>query len=90
MLTLVAAMAHDRVIGHDGKMPWHLPHEFKHFKAVTIGKPVIMGRTTYELTAVITTTRQYHYQSTAGFTGAGAVYHSIRTHSQSRNKLMRS
>ena len=48
MLTLVAAMAHDRVIGHDGKMPWHLPHEFKHFKAVTIGKPVIMGRTTYE------------------------------------------
>lgn len=48
MLTLVAAMAHDRVIGHDGKMPWHLPHEFKHFKTVTVGKPVIMGRTTYE------------------------------------------
>ncbi len=48
MLTLVAAMSHNRVIGNAGTMPWHLPAELKHFKAVTLGKPVIMGRTTFE------------------------------------------
>ena len=48
MLTLVAAMAHDRVIGKSGTMPWHLPAELKHFKTVTLGKPVIMGRTTFD------------------------------------------
>ena len=48
MLTLVAAMAHDRVIGKSGTLPWHLPAELKHFKAVTLGKPAIMGRTTFD------------------------------------------
>lgn len=47
-ISLVAAMAADRVIGKDGQMPWHLPDELKHFKAITLGKPVIMGRRTYE------------------------------------------
>lgn len=41
-------MAKNRVIGKDNKMPWHLPADLKHFKAVTMGKPVIMGRLTYE------------------------------------------
>lgn len=41
-------MAANRVIGMDNNMPWHLPADLKHFKAVTIGKPVIMGRKTYE------------------------------------------
>lgn len=41
-------MAKNRVIGQDNKMPWHLPADLKHFKAVTLGKPVIMGRLTYE------------------------------------------
>lgn len=47
-IALVAAMAANRVIGKDGKMPWHLPAELQHFKRVTLGKPVVMGRTTYE------------------------------------------
>ncbi|MFY8274345.1 type 3 dihydrofolate reductase [Pseudoalteromonas sp. SSDWG2] len=45
---MIAAMAHDRVIGKDNDMPWHLPADLKHFKEVTLGKPVIMGRKTLE------------------------------------------
>ena len=45
---LVAAMTQDRVIGRDGAMPWHLPRDLAHFKAVTLGHPVIMGRLTFE------------------------------------------
>jgi dihydrofolate reductase len=47
-LILVAAMARNRVIGHRGRMPWHLPADLKHFKAVTLGHPVVMGRKTFE------------------------------------------
>lgn len=47
-ITLVAAMGKNRVIGIDGQMPWHLPADLKHFKQVTMGKPVIMGRRTFE------------------------------------------
>ncbi len=36
------------MIGKDNKMPWHLPADLKHFKSVTIGKPIIMGRKTFE------------------------------------------
>jgi len=48
LISLIAAMANNRVIGKDNQMPWHLPADLKHFKAVTLGKPVIMGRKTYE------------------------------------------
>lgn len=48
IISLVAAMAHDRVIGKDNQMPWHLPADLKHFKSVTMSKPIIMGRKTYE------------------------------------------
>jgi dihydrofolate reductase len=48
MISLVVAMAHDRVIGKDNGMPWHLPADLKHFKKITTGKPVIMGRKTFE------------------------------------------
>lgn len=41
-------MANNRVIGLNNSMPWHLPADLKHFKALTLGKPVIMGRKTYE------------------------------------------
>ena len=46
-IVLVAAHASNRVIGRDGDMPWRLPSDLKHFKAVTLGSPVIMGRKTY-------------------------------------------
>ncbi|CDT53112.1 dihydrofolate reductase [Vibrio coralliirubri] len=47
-LSLIAAMTRDRVIGKDNEMPWHLPADFKWFKQCTMGKPIIMGRKTYE------------------------------------------
>lgn len=47
-ISMIAAMAKNRIIGKNNQMPWHLPADLKHFKAVTLGKPVIMGRLTYE------------------------------------------
>ena len=47
-LSLVVAMADNGVIGRDGALPWHLPDDLRHFKAVTLGKPVLMGRRTFE------------------------------------------
>lgn len=46
-ISLIAAMADDRIIGQDNQMPWHLPADFAWFKAQTLGKPVIMGRHTF-------------------------------------------
>jgi len=46
-LVAIAAMASNRVIGKDGKLPWHLPEDLKFFKATTLGKPVLMGRKTF-------------------------------------------
>lgn len=47
-IVLVAAMGRNRVIGRDGEMPWHLPADLQHFKSVTLGHPVVMGRRTFE------------------------------------------
>ncbi|MUH72574.1 type 3 dihydrofolate reductase [Psychrosphaera haliotis] len=47
-ISLIAAMAKNRIIGKDNDMPWHMPADLKHFKKVTLGKPVIMGRKTFE------------------------------------------
>ncbi len=48
LISLIVAMAENRVIGRDGGMPWHLPGDLRYFKAVTLGKPVVMGRKTFE------------------------------------------
>ncbi|HPF77863.1 MAG TPA: dihydrofolate reductase [Alphaproteobacteria bacterium] len=48
ILSLIVAAADNNVIGIDNKMPWHIPEDFKYFKSVTMGKPCIMGRKTYE------------------------------------------
>jgi len=47
-LSLVWAMAKNRVIGRNNSLPWYLPEDLKYFKRITLGKPVIMGRKTYE------------------------------------------
>ena len=46
--SLVIAQAANRIIGRDNRMPWHLPADLAHFKRVTMGHPVIMGRKTWE------------------------------------------
>lgn len=48
MISLIAAMAADRIIGMDNAMPWSLPADLAWFKKHTLGKPVIMGRRTFE------------------------------------------
>ncbi|WP_435074607.1 dihydrofolate reductase [Halorubrum sp. HHNYT27] len=47
-LVIVAAVAENGVIGDEGEMPWHHPADLAHFKRLTTGHPVIVGRTTYE------------------------------------------
>lgn len=48
MITLVAAVAKNGVIGKNGALPWHLPEDLKHFKEITMGKKVLMGRVTFD------------------------------------------
>lgn len=45
---IIAAMDRQQLIGNNNALPWHLPADLKHFKALTLGKPIIMGRKTYE------------------------------------------
>jgi dihydrofolate reductase len=47
-LELVVAVAENDVIGRRNQLPWHLPADLRHFKSLTLGKPVLMGRKTYE------------------------------------------
>jgi dihydrofolate reductase len=47
-LSVLVAMARNRAIGNNNALPWHLPHDLKHFKELTMGYPIIMGRKTYE------------------------------------------
>jgi len=48
MISMIVAMADNGAIGKDNELLWHLPKDFQHFKAVTMGKPILMGRKTYE------------------------------------------
>lgn len=75
MISLIAAMARNRVIGRDGELPWHLPEDLRHFRALTIGKPVVMGRKTCDSLRRalperhnLVITRQAGYAAPEGFT----------------------
>jgi dihydrofolate reductase len=68
-IALVVAVAQNRVIGKDNALPWHLPEDLKFFKRVTLHKPVIMGRKTYDsigkplvdrVNIVVTRNADYH------------------------------
>jgi len=47
-LSIIAAVNADNVIGKQGALPWHIPEDLEYFKAVTMGKPILMGRKTFE------------------------------------------
>jgi dihydrofolate reductase len=47
-IAFIVAMADNRVIGRDGGLPWRIPADLKHFKAKTMGKPIVMGRRTFD------------------------------------------
>jgi dihydrofolate reductase len=48
LISIIAAMDRNRIIGRDNELPWHLPADLRWFKEHTYGKPVVMGRKTYE------------------------------------------
>ena len=48
VLELVVAASENDVIGRGNRLPWHLPADLRHFRSLTLGKPVLMGRKTYE------------------------------------------
>src|SRR3954465_10415157 len=81
---LVAAVASNGVIGKDGHLPWHLPEDLKHFKRLTLGHPIIMGRRTWESLPGalpgrdnIVVTRQAGYEA-AGAAVAGSLEGALR------------
>lgn len=77
-ISLVVAAADNRCIGIDNKLPWHLPEDLKFFKRVTMGKPIIMGRKTFESigkplpgrTNIVITRQGDNYKSVAVKTAA--------------------
>ena len=48
LISLIVAHSSNRVIGIDGQLPWHIPDDLKYFKSITMGKPIIMGRKTFD------------------------------------------
>ena len=71
-LSLVAAVAENGVIGRGRAMPWHLPADLAHFKRVTLGKPIVMGRRTYEaIGRPLPGRRNIVVTRSPGFVGAG-------------------
>ena len=73
IISLIAAMDKNRLIGRENGMPWHLPADFKHFKDITLGKPVIMGRKTFESLGKPLPGRKNIVVSRTGFESAGAI-----------------
>ncbi|MCY0094353.1 dihydrofolate reductase [Hoeflea ulvae] len=71
-IVLVAAHSRNRVIGRDGDMPWRLPSDLRHFKAVTLGTPVIMGRKTFVSIGRPLAGRANIVVSRSGFSADGA------------------
>jgi dihydrofolate reductase len=73
-LYLVVAVAANGIIGAGGKLPWHLPEDLKHFKRVTLGHPVIMGRRTWEsLPGALPGRENIVVTRQAGYDAAGAA-----------------
>ncbi len=72
-LTLIAAMSENHVIGREGGLPWRLPADMRHFKEVTTGHPVVMGRRTWEsMKGPLPNRRNIVLSRRPGFTAEGA------------------
>lgn len=77
MISLIAALANNHAIGKDNQLPWHLPADLKHFKQLTLDKPIIMGRKTFDSIGrplpkrrniIVTRQTQYHVDGCEVFT----------------------
>src|ERR671937_2159127 len=71
---LVAAVARNGIIGRSGTLPWHLPEDLKHFKRLTLGHPLIMGRRTWESLGGVLPGREHIVVTrTPGYQAPGAA-----------------
>ncbi len=79
IISLIWAMAENRVIGRDNGLPWHLSADLKHFKELTLGKPILMGRKTWEsLPGVLPNRPHFVLTRDKSYQAAGcSVVHSI-------------
>ena len=90
MVTIVAAIARNGCIGKDGGLPWHLPEDLRHFRDVTMGKVVVMGRKTWESIPArfqplagrtnVVVTGQASYALPAGVERAGSLEEALAAH----------
>ena len=77
-ISLIVAMNHERVIGSDNQLPWHIPEDLNYFKQVTLGKPIIMGRKTFESIGRVLPERKNVVISRSDYHYPGVVcYHSL-------------
>ncbi len=73
MISMIAALARNRVIGRNGGLPWRLPRDSAHFRRTTMGKPVIMGRRTFEsMSDLLDGRRNIVVTGDLGFSAPGA------------------
>ena len=79
LISLIAAVADNGVIGLDNRLPWRLPADLKHFKHLTLGKPIVMGRKTWEsLPGLLPQRRHIVVSSNPGYEATGCeVVHSL-------------
>ena len=75
-VSIVVARSRNNVIGANGKIPWHIPEDFAHFKETTSGHPIVMGRTTFEsigkplpnrTSIVVTRNKDWHHDGVLTF-----------------------
>lgn len=92
LISAILAMDENRVIGKDNKLPWHLPADLKHFKEITTGNPILMGRKTYESIGKplpertnIIITRDVNY-AVAGCIVVTSLDHALQTAAAEGNK----
>jgi dihydrofolate reductase len=76
---MITAMARNGVIGQDNRLPWRLPADLQHFKSLTLGKPILMGRNTWEsLPGILPGRRHIVVTRNQGYQAPGAdVVHSV-------------
>ena len=93
-VSMIYARSRNHCIGKDGGIPWHLPDDFAHFKKTTMGKPIIMGRKTYEdhVSALpgrlnIVVTRQENYQVVDGIEVVGNLEAAIQRASDESDEI---
>lgn len=79
LISLIAAVADNGVIGLDNQLPWRLPADLKHFKQLTLGKPIVMGRKTWEsLPGLLPQRRHIVVSSNSAYEAEGCeVVHSL-------------